>query len=326
MDPHNLRHFELRLLRYFSVLADELHFGRAAARLSMSQPPLSQQIRVLEEKIGAPLFDRNRHGVALTPAGQTLKEQVPFVFTQLAHAIDLTRKTARGQHGKLEIGTVSSAMVQLIPEGLRVFSGRYPQVSWTLHEMPPPAQLQALREQRIDVCLFRMKHNDTDLASEVLLYEPIVAALPATHPLCRKPDLNLKDLAGDPFILFRLGQSRLADFLYQCCLQAGFSPTIQQQVFEVQTVLSLVAAKLGVALLPASTQQLVPAGVVFKRLAPPLPEVPLYVVYRANDISPVVPLFLETLRGLVEHDYGPSGTSEPVNEERIEKVFTAREP
>src|SRR5690606_29300930 len=112
------------------VLADELHFGRAAARLNISQPPLSQQIRLLEEKIGAPLFERSRHGVQLTPAGHTLKEQSPFIFAQLAHALDLTRKTARGQYGKLEIGTISSAMVRLIPQALRIFSERYPEVSW----------------------------------------------------------------------------------------------------------------------------------------------------------------------------------------------------
>ncbi|MDI7046570.1 LysR family transcriptional regulator, partial [Escherichia coli] len=134
---------DIRLLRYFAVLADELHFGRAAARLHISQPPLSQQIRILEEEMGTALFMRSQHRVELTEAGKTLKEQVPLIFAQFERAIDLTRCAGRGEVGSLEIGIISSAMVEPIPRALRVFAEKHPQVQWTLHEMTPAAQILA---------------------------------------------------------------------------------------------------------------------------------------------------------------------------------------
>lgn len=316
---------DIRLLRYFAVLADELHFGRAAARLNMSQPPLSQQIRLLEEEIGTPLFVRTHHRVELTAAGQTLKDQVPLIFAQIERALDLTRQTGRGQLGKLEIGMISSVMVGVIPRAMHVFRERYPDVSWNLREMTPAAQLAALSERRIDVCFFRMSHDDPNLCNEVLLYEPIMAVLPETHRLASQDELALADLAGDPFVSFGLGQSRFADFLYQCCVQAGFTPRIRQQVIEVQTLLSLVRADFGVALLPASIAHIAPAGVVFRRLSPAVPEVPLYAIYRADDVSPALKLFLDTIRELVAQDSRGSA-SEPANAQRIEAVFTARVP
>lgn len=238
---------DLRLLRYFMALADELHFGRAAERLHICQPPLSQQIRLLEEELGTPLFERSHHRVELTAAGQMLKEQAPLVFEQLERALDLTRQTGRGQLGELEIGMISSVMVGVLPKALHLFRERYPQVTWRLHEMTPA------------------------------------------------------DLALEPFVALELKQSRFANFLYQCCIQAGFTPQIRQQVIEVQTLLSLVRAGFGVALLPASIEQLAPAGLVFRNLTPALPEVPLYVTYRADDASPVLKLFLDTLRELREN-------------------------
>jgi DNA-binding transcriptional LysR family regulator len=138
---------DLRLLRYFAVLADELHFGRAAARLHISQPPLSQQIRILEEEMGTALFLRSQHRVELTEAGKTLKEQAPLIFAQFERAIDLTRCAGRGEVGSLEIGVISSAMVEPFPRALGEFARKHPQVRWTLHEMTPAAQLQALKER-----------------------------------------------------------------------------------------------------------------------------------------------------------------------------------
>ncbi|WP_217476931.1 LysR substrate-binding domain-containing protein [Stutzerimonas stutzeri] len=290
---------DLRLLRYFSVLADELHFGRAATRLNISQPPLSQQIRLLEDELGTPLFERTHHRVELTAAGRVFKEQVPLVFEQLNRALDLTRQTGRGQLGELEIGMISSVMVGVLPQVLHLFRERYPGVDWRLHEMTPASQLTSLKEKRLDLCVFRVGHDDPELRNELLMYEPIRAVLPAAHPLARQETVAPADLAGEPFVMLKLKQSRFADFLQQCCVDRGFTPQIRQQVIEVQTLLSLVRAEFGVSLLPASLEELAPEGVVFRRLAPALPEVPLYIVYRADDESPVLKLFLETLRELV---------------------------
>lgn len=295
---------DLRLLRYFLVLAQELHFGRAATRLHISQPPLSQQIRLFEEEIGTPLFERTHHRVELTAAGQVLKEQAPMVFEQFERAMALTRQTGRGELGELEIGMISSVMVGVLPRALHLFRERYPGVNWRLREMTPADQLIALKEKRIDACVFRVGSDDPDLRNELLIHEPIRAVLPATHPLALRTSLAPADLANEPFVILDLKQSRFANFLYQCCLGAGFKPLVRQQVIEVQTLLSLVRADFGVALLPASLEQLAPAGVVFRHLCPALPEVPLYVTYRADDKSPVLKLFLDTLRERVVTENG----------------------
>jgi len=289
---------DLRLLRYFAVLADEMHFGRAAARLHISQPPLSQQIRILEEEMGTALFLRSQHRVELTEAGKTLKEQAPLIFAQFERAIDLTRCAGRGEVGSLEIGIISSAMVDPIPRTLRAFSKQHPQVHWTLHEMTPAAQIQALRERRLDVCFFRVMHDDPDIVSEVVMRETVVAALPLGHRLAARDAINLRELETERFVSFGLRQSQLARYLQDCCVEAGFTPQIDQEVVEVHTLLCLVREGLGVALLPSSACQLATGGVVFVPLAGSQPEVSLHARYRADDSSPVLGLFLNTVREL----------------------------
>ncbi|WP_118184522.1 LysR substrate-binding domain-containing protein [Paraburkholderia phosphatilytica] len=287
---------DMRLLRYFAVLADELHFGRAATRLHISQPPLSQQIRILEEEMGTALFVRSQHRVELTEAGKTLKEQVPLIFAQFERAIDLTRCAGRGEAGSLAIGIISSAMVDPLPRALRDFDTRHPQVRWTLHEMTPAAQIQALKEKRLDICFFRVMHEDPEIRSEVVMREPAVAVLPDAHPLAAQPQLALCELAGERFISFGRQQSQLARYLHDCCVEAGFTPDIEQEVVEVHTLLCLVREGLGVALLPASARQLATGGVAFRPLAAPCPDVSMHARYRADDTSPVLALFLATVR------------------------------
>lgn len=299
MDKELLRQIDLRSLRYFSVVADELHFGRAAARLHMSQPPLSQSIKQLEERLGVPLFKRSHHRVELTAAGRMLQQQTPLVFAQLERAIDQTRQTGRGLMGRLEIGMISSSLVGVMPRALQVFHERYPQISWNLHELTPVMQIEALRDGRIDICIFRMPREQKGLKNEVLLRETLMVALPISHPLAARASLALGDLAGQPFILFGREQSRFAEYLFQSCIQAGFTPEIRQQVIQVQTLLSLVGAGLGVALLPETMRHIAPGNVVFKRLSPAVPRVPLYATYREGDVSPSLRLFLEVVGELV---------------------------
>lgn len=299
MDNDLLRQIDLRSLRYFAVVAEELHFGRAAARLHMSQPPLSTAIRQLEERLQVPLFVRNHHQVTLTAAGLMLQQQAPLVFAQVEKAVDMTRQTGRGLMGQLEIGIISSSLVGVVPRALQLFRERYPEVVWRLHELTPKMQVEGLQDGRIDVCFFRMQRMEESLQHEVVLQEALMVALPIEHPLTSRVDLALTDLADQPFILFGRRQSRFAEFLYQCCIQSGFTPDIRQQVIEVQTMLSLVGAGLGVALLPESVRHIAPGNVVFKRLSPALPKVPLYAIYRAGDVSPSLGLFLQVMRDQV---------------------------
>lgn len=301
MDDSGLRQIDLRSLRYFLVLAEELHFGRAAARLHMSQPPLSLSIRQLEERLGVPLFARAHHRVSLTPAGLKLQELAPLVFVQLERTVDQTRQTGRGLMGQLEIGAISSSLVGVVPQALQVFRERYPKVVWRLHELTPKLQIESLLDGRIDVCFFRMPREQEDLTNEVVLQETLLAALPIDHRLTTRSALALTDLAHESFILFGRQQSRFAEFLYQCCVQSGFTPNVQQQVIEVQTMLSLVGTGLGVALLPESMRHIAPGNVVFKRLSPALPKVPLYAIYRKGYASPSLALFLSVVRDLVAH-------------------------
>lgn len=298
MTPGELRHFNLRTLRYFMVLAEELHFGRAAARLNMSQPPLSQQIRQLEDSLGVALFARSHHSVELTPAGRSFREQVPLVFQQLEKAVTATRLTARGQIGRLEIGVISSSLVGVVPEALELFRTRHPQVEWQLHELPPAEQIAALVERRIDICLFRLPQEHEGLEREILMQEEVMVALPRSHPLAVRRMLSLADLGDQPFIMFELRRSRLADYLYECCVRAGFVPQIRQQVVEVQSMLSLVGANMGVALMPASMMPLAPPHVVFRPIGPQAPLIPLYAIYRQGDTSPTLANFLAILREL----------------------------
>ncbi len=307
MDLHRLN-VDLRLLRYFSVLAEELHFGRAAARLHISQPPLSQQIKVLERDLQTQLFVRTHHHVELTSAGRMLKEQVQHVFEQFERAVTLTRQAGRGEIGRLEVGMISSVMIGLITRSLQLFQQRYPTVDWRLHELTPMAQIEALEAMRIDVCFFRLGHQGTGLRNELLISEPVMVALPAHHRLVRYDCVELAELASEPFLSFELRESTLAKVLHQVCMEAGFVPRIVQQVTQVQTLLCLVRGGFGVALLPASAEYTKPPGVVFRPLKNQVPAVPLYAIYRDADASPTLQLFLQTVRELARRqaELGPA--------------------
>lgn len=298
MDFTHLKHFDLRTLRYFLVVAEELHFGRAAARLNMSQPPLSQQIKQLEERLGVELFARSHHNVELTVAGASLKEQAPLIFQQLEKAITTTRMAAAGAIGKLDIGITSSSLVGTIPAALDIFATKYPDVDWQLHELTPLHQVQGLLERRIDVCLFRLPPQREGLHCEIITQESLMVVLPKAHPLAAESSISLEQLKEQAFIMFGLEQSRFAEFLYECCIKAGFAPKIRQQVVEVQSLLSLVGVNLGVAMLPESMQELANEHVVFRPFSPPLPDVPLYAIYRSGDKSPTLKKFLSIVKSL----------------------------
>lgn len=284
---------ELRHLRYFIAVAEELHFGRAAARLHMAQPPLSQQIRQLEEELGFQLFHRTKRSVQLTEAGAVFLAECQRIMQQLDQAVQLGQQVSRGERGQLVIGFVSSAAYSVLPTLLQNFRAAAPEVSLELHELTTDQQVQWLRDRRMDVGLVRPPVDDPSFCLMPLFEEPLVVALPQQHPLAQQPAVSLRDLAGKPFILFpRPLAPGLYDQIISLCQQSGFSPAIVQEAIQMQTIISLVAAEMGVAIVPLSLQNLQRTGVVYRKLQEPTPKAAIALLTRQLDPSPTVQRFL----------------------------------
>jgi DNA-binding transcriptional LysR family regulator len=295
---------ELRHLTYFVAVAEELHFGRAAARVGIAQPPLSQQIRRLEEELGVQLFQRSHRRVSLTGAGRVLLEEARRTLEQARRAVLATQRAGRGEEGRLAIGFISSAPYSVLPEILRKYHQRYPDVQLSLHELATDAQVRSLNEQRLDVGLVRPPGDLDDLEVLPLLREPLVVALPRGHRLSHRRGIALSELAGEGFIVIprRLGAAYY-DQIVEYCGRAGFSPDIAQEAELMQTVVSLVAAGLGVSLVPASLRRLVRAGVVYRPLHRPVPTVELAAIWSPRAVSATLTRFLEVAREVAA---GPS--------------------
>lgn len=244
---------ELRQLRYFAVLAEELNFTRAAARLHISQPPLSLQIAQLERELNVRLFDRNNRRVALTEAGEAFLNDVRITLGRLADATSRARDVDQGLAGRVEIGLSGSHFMGPVPALIARYKQQNPQVSVLLNEMNPSAQLEALRGHRLDVSISRSKVDDELLQSLPLWPDPVVVALPTAHPLAGRARVDLSALADDDFVVLRQETSGFARLLAQACTRAGWLPRVVQTVAEVPAQLALVQAGLGVALVPRST-------------------------------------------------------------------------
>jgi DNA-binding transcriptional LysR family regulator len=288
---------ELRHLRYFSTVATELHFGRAAEKLHIAQPPLSKQIQDLETELGFELFNRTKRSISLTPAGQAFLVEVTQIFQQLGRAIDIGRKTSRGELGQISIGFVGSATYNILPLMLQQFHDRYPHVQIELHELTTDRQLIWLREGRIDIGLIRPPIIGLDFASQIIFQESLVVALPSHHHLARLDTIELSSLATEPFILFpRPLAPGLYDPIIAICQAAGFSPQVVQECIQMQTIVSLVSANMGVSILPESIQEAQRQGVVYKPITASsgidqLATIAL--VWRLNDDSPIINRLIE---------------------------------
>jgi DNA-binding transcriptional LysR family regulator len=285
---------ELRHLRYFVAVAEELHFGRAAQRLHMAQPPLSQQIRSLEREVGVPLLERTHRRVRLTAAGAAFYDEARSILDHVKLAVQLAQRAGHGEIGRLAIGFVGSAMYGLLPDIVRVYRSRYPDVELSLTEAPTVEQVTAIREGRIDVGFVRTSVTDSALRCETLLAEPLVVALPQDHARAGAPSVALRHLAEEPFVIFprQLGHG-FYDVILAACLQAGFQPRIVQEAIQMQTIVSLVAAGIGIALVPQSMENAARRGVAYVALDAPAPEVELAAVWRCDDSSPALHNFLE---------------------------------
>ena len=286
---------ELRHLRYFVTVAEELHFGRAAKKLHISQPPLSMQIRAPEAELGVMLFNRTQRSVALTQSGNALLGEARHILARVDQAVLMTRRVSRGEIGELAIGFISVADYNVLPVVLREFRRAFPLVNLTLRESTTDAQIRDLLAGRIDVGFVLPPINEPSLESLPILREPLIAALPDKHPLARKAGkLVLEKLKDAPFILFpRPYAPGLYDDVVSCCKAAGFSPRVEQEAIQMQTIVSLVSAELGVALIPASLTNLRRTGVTYKELKAGSPLTEVHLAWRRGDDLPALLVFVD---------------------------------
>ncbi|RSM66419.1 LysR family transcriptional regulator [Amycolatopsis sp. WAC 01376] len=287
----------LAQLHAFVVLAEELHFGHAATRLGIAQPPLSQQIRRLEDKVGHALFDRAPGRVALTPAGRELLPAARNVLAGLADGLAAARAVGSGLAGSLRIGFAASLALTVLPGLLRTFRDRFSDVHLDIHEMTTAPQIAALHERSIDIGLLREPPADEpELGFKTVLTEPFVAVLPSAHPLAAHRTIRVEQLADSPFVLLpRAVGPRLHDRIIDLCAEAGFTPQVAQRAVEWQTVCALVGAGLGVSLAPESIRRIRLEEVAFRTITPATARTRVAVAWRADDQDPLVARFLATL-------------------------------
>src|SRR5262245_26151182 len=303
----------LRRLRYFVVVAEELHFGRAAERLHIAQPPLSQQIRRLEAELGVELFRRNRRRVQLTDPGRLLLEQGRPLLAEADRIEELLHRAGGGEIGRLRVGFVGTASYVTLPAILRAFHERFPQVELRLDELTTGPQVAALHAGRLDIGLVRPPVEDPSLTLTPLVREELVAALPESHPLTPLSSVPVEALAREPFILFpREHGTGLYDDIITVCREAGFSPTIVQETNDTQTIVSLVSAGFGVALVPTSIATFPQPHVAYRPLTGSNVQLELALATRRDDASPLTDHFRQVAEqiastlALVRRDGSPS--------------------
>jgi DNA-binding transcriptional LysR family regulator len=292
---------DLKHLRYFIAVAEEGHITRAAERLGMQQPPLSQRIKAIERELDVQLFRRKPRGVELTDAGLAFLKNARAVLAQFDQSFETTRRTARGEEGEICVGlTPTSPFHPFVPRVIRSFRETYPLVSLRLEERLGQELLDLLRKEQIDAAFLRTDLADHEgLVCDLLLEEPMLVALPSQHPLAlgHHNKLLLKQLAAEAFIFYRPLGAGLNEIMTVACRAAGFSPRIAQEAPRVTSALSLVAVGLGVSLVPASLRHVNMNGVVYHPLAGPVrPKAPHTLVSRRGDPSPVVRHFVRLVR------------------------------
>jgi len=292
---------ELRQLRYFVMVAEELHFGRAAARLHMTQPPLSQAIQAFEAMLGVALFLRNRRGVALSPAGAALLPEARRLLAEAAALPELVRRAANGTTGRLALSFVTSADYSVLPPFLRACRAAFPSVEIVLQEATSDVQFEDLLHARID-CGFLIPPLPDKVKTELdymkVLEEPLILAAPSGLGALAAPGpVRLQDLPALPLIIFpRKISPALHDAILSCFSAAGVTPVIGQEAIQMQTIVGLVSAGMGYALVPQSVANLMRPGVEYRPLATPTPLVETGLAWRRDNASPVLHGFLELLR------------------------------
>ncbi|MCP3019081.1 LysR substrate-binding domain-containing protein [Cupriavidus basilensis] len=288
---------EFRHLRYFLVLAEELHFGRAARRLSISQPPLSLNIQQLEASVGARLFERDSRGVRLTAAGRAFRESASALLAQAEEARLLAREIEAGAVGRLRIGFVGSMLYRGLPQRLREFQASYPGIQVALTELNSQEQIDALLHDGLDAGFIHTNRVPNELATALVHSEPFLCCVPHDHPLARQATVALSELRGEPFVLFsRKASPDYYNRIFEMCAAQGFYPQIRHEVRHWLSVVSLVSQGTGVALVPAALQRSAMAGAVFLPLAQATVPSEVYCVWKAETDEPARDRFLEKMR------------------------------
>ncbi|PON14607.1 LysR family transcriptional regulator [Candidatus Entotheonella serta] len=290
---------ELRHIQYFLVVAEELHFGRAAARLHITQPPLSQQIRQLEDEMGVLLFQRTKRRVQLTDAGRAFQAAAAQMLEQARQAARLAQQTHRGEIGPLTVGFVGSAMAGRFSELLLAYRTRFPKVNLTLLELTTSQQVEALRQRRIDIGVLRPFHpiRAEGLAFETIDREPFVVVLPKAHPLAALRRIPLSALAHENIIMVPVDlEPGVEDDIVAFCQQAGCYLQRLPGATQLLTVIGLVAAGMGLSLVPASMRTVQWKGIVYRPVQDRIPPADLTLMWRRDTTSSVVKAFVDTVR------------------------------
>ena len=291
---------DIRQLRYFQAVAEELHFGRAAARLSIAQPALSRQIQQIEAELGTPLLRRTQRRVDLLPAGALLLERSRAIQQELERAIADARRTGAGELGRLAVGFIHSSTYGLLPSIVGRFRQLYPGIELELHEMPITAQHAALASGAIEIGLLRVQAAPPELDVVPVMPDPFVLAVPLGHPLAGRTRTRLKAVAGDPFVMFSRDGAPLFHARVQAmCEQAGFAPRVVQHATQIHTVVGLVGAGLGVAVVPASGRNLHPRNVRFVQIADKAEPVHIALAWRRGHATPAAHSFRKVTQEVI---------------------------
>jgi DNA-binding transcriptional LysR family regulator len=286
---------ELRHLRYLIAVAEELNFGRAAIRLRISQPPLSQQIRQLEEELGVKLFERTKRQVRLTEAGKRVVLEAQQVLTQVDHFLSVSSQASEGTIGRLSVAG-QAVLNELLVRTLRIYAHQYPGVHIQLHFMNTAQQIEELREEHLDIGFLHLPVENPGLTLEHIRREPLWLALPQGHPLAKQKKLKLASLAQQPFIMFaRRSNPGLHDVIVAACRNAGFSLSVVHEVDNSIAAMTLVTAGLGLAFCSPSWRRLWP-DVEFVPFSEKVPELEYAVAYRRGVHSPALDAFLRVVR------------------------------
>ena len=297
---------ELRHLRYFIAVADELSFSHAAERLGIAQPPLSQQIQALETELGAKLFDRQKRPLQLTQSGTAFLEEARSILKTLEQAVTKTQRIQQGELGCLTVGFTSSMANGILPNILRIFRQSYPEVKLILSEENSVSQIQRLRDRITEITFFYQNRNCNlfeakDLVVMPLLRESLVVILPTNHPLATQSEISLHSLANEEFIMpDRLVVPGLSQQIYNLCVQHGFVPQVAQEAIFMVTILGLVAGEVGIGILPSSVQNLQRTGVVYRPIREEATASQLNAVWQRNNSSPILLQFIEIVKNLLQ--------------------------
>ena len=291
---------ELRQLRYFVAVAEELNFTRAAERLQIAQPPLSRQIQSLEKALGVTLLERTNRRVVLTSVGEFFLTECRQILAQLEYSIQATQRLANGETGQLVLGFEGSTYNNLVLNIIREFRTQYPDVKLVMREMPSGQQVDALHKGQLDAAHLPVATGE-EITVVPLLVEPLMGAITKTHPLANHSSLNLMQLAEEPWITGRSSDGcGLQLRIMAACRQAGFVPQVHQQTNDLQMILGFVASGLGVTLLPKSACRSGVMGVSYLPLQDPVPQIEIAIAWEPKAQSPVLHSFLQLVGMMAE--------------------------